>query len=265
LAETCSSQLKSATLPLNNNFITCIIESAGIREPSRKSFQPCPNAKKMQWQVTYVKISKQGINHTFESLHNSTISISLNYDKYDQILITNHQTHYEDIKVFPGSVTTWQKSGTELWFKYMTLTKLYKRFQVHFASVQDLEACLIALEKMGIVVKHSDTRHTLKAGSQAADMGFATNIAPSVNTTANSTRKIKDKRRVKGKAEYLITMGNTNEWVAYSNEWPISDQQLALEYEKVSSSQMIESFTNLKDSSDTQSFNKTQEFVGTIY
>ena len=75
----------------------------------------------MQFQVTYVKITKQGINHTFETFRESGLEISLNHDKYDQISITNRQVLYEDIKVFPGSVTAWQKSATEMWFKYMTL------------------------------------------------------------------------------------------------------------------------------------------------
>ena len=72
--------------------------------------------------VNYVRITKQGLNHTFETINDCSMSvICQDQDKYDQISISNSIQLYEDIKVFPGSVTVWRKSDNELWFKYITL------------------------------------------------------------------------------------------------------------------------------------------------
>ena len=131
---------------------------------------------------------------------------------------------------------------------------MYKRFQVHFLCAQDLNDCLTALERMGIVVKHSDTRYTLKASNQSIEQEFEpVTEPPFLPSQSSKPREILAKRRVQGKAEYLIAVGESREWVVYSSEWPIADQQLALEYEKLSSSQLIENYTNLKDSSDNVS------------
>ena len=107
---------------------------------------------------------------------------------------------------------------------------------------------------MGIVVKHSDTRYTLKASNQSIEQEFESITEPPfLPSQSSKPREILAKRRVQGKAEYLIAVGESREWVVYSSEWPIADQQLALEYEKLSSSQLIENYTNIKDSSDIAS------------
>ena len=103
---------------------------------------------------------------------------------------------------------------------------------------------------MGIVVKQSDSLLTLKRDDQIQS---EFTVQPnSVNRVVVVQKEIRGKRRVSNKLEYLIGMGEDSQWIAYSNEWPIADQQLALEFEKATQSSAIDNTaTPSKHSNDS--------------
>ena len=94
---------------------------------------------------------------------------------------------------------------------------------------------------MGICVKQSDGYKTLKSSD---DLMFSRPIIESqqcqFNESLNPKPMVKEiigKRRRDDQREYLMSTGDKSEWVTYTNDWQIQDQQLALEYEKHTTTQ----------------------------